>query len=96
MVVENKDFENLIRQYDREDTFFYCDPPYYDAECYEVAFPKPDHIRLHDRLTQCQGKVMVSYNYCPFILDLYQDFSFSTQNGPTVCPWRPGVNMRRS
>ena len=74
VVVENKDFENLIRQYDREDTFFYCDPPYYDAECYEVAFPKPDHVRLHDRLIQCQGKVMVSYNYCPFILDLYQDF----------------------
>ena len=39
VVIENKDFEELIAQYDREDTFFYCDPPYYDAECYEVAFP---------------------------------------------------------
>ena len=28
-VVENKDFEALIRQYDRADAFFYCDPPYY-------------------------------------------------------------------
>lgn len=27
-VIENKDFESLILQYDREDAFFYCDPPY--------------------------------------------------------------------
>ena len=74
VVVENKDFGELIAQYDREDTFFYCDPPYYDAECYEVAFPKGDHVRLHDTLARCKGLVMVSYNYCGFICDLYRDF----------------------
>ena len=74
VVVENKDFGELIAQYDREDTFFYCDPPYFNAECYEVAFPKTDHIRLHDTLAQCKGLVMVSYNYCGFICDLYRDF----------------------
>jgi DNA adenine methylase len=74
-VVENKDFEELINQYDREDAFFYCDPPYFEAEdCYEVGFPEKDHQRLHDRLTQVKGFVMVSYNYCSFICDLYQDF----------------------
>ena len=72
--MENKDFGELIAQYDRADTFFYCDPPYFNAECYEVAFPKTDHIRLHDTLTRCKGLVMVSYNYCPFICDLYRDF----------------------
>ena len=74
VVIENKDFEALITQYDRDNTFFYCDPPYFDAECYEVAFPKADHIRLHDALSKCKGLVMVSYNYCPFICELYQDF----------------------
>ena len=33
-VIENKDFEALIRQYDREGAFFYCDPPYYMTEDY--------------------------------------------------------------
>ena len=28
VVVENKDFEKLIRQYDRPVSLFYCDPPY--------------------------------------------------------------------
>ncbi len=74
VVVENKDFEELITQYDRESTFFYCDPPYYNAECYEVEFPKADHVRLHDVLAKCRGLVMVSYNYCDFICGLYRDF----------------------
>ncbi len=74
VVIENKDFEELIGQYDRENTFFYCDPPYFEAECYEVEFPREDHVRLHDALAHCKGLVMVSYNYCPFICELYQDF----------------------
>ena len=75
VVIENRDCVDLIRQNDQEDTFFYCDPPYYDAEdCYAVGFPKEDHQRLHDALVGCSGYVMASYNYCPFILDLYKEF----------------------
>lgn len=75
VVIENKDFQALIEQYDRDGAVFYCDPPYYEAErCYAVEFPKADHIRLHDTLKKCRGNVMVSYNYCPFICELYSDF----------------------
>ena len=75
VIIENKDFESLIQQYDRENAFFYCDPPYFQAEdCYQVEFPKEDHYRLHDVLLKCKGHVMVSYNYCSFILDLYKEF----------------------
>lgn len=31
VIIEHKDFENLIRLYDDENTFFYCDPPYFEA-----------------------------------------------------------------
>lgn len=74
VVIENKDFESLLAQYDRPDAFFYCDPPYYNAECYEVEFPKKDHLRLCGAIRRCQGFVMVSYNYCAEILDIYKDF----------------------
>lgn len=75
VVIENKDFEGLIRQYDRKNAFFYCDPPYFEAEdCYAVEFPKENHQRLHDVLLNCQGYVMVSYNCCPYILELYKEF----------------------
>jgi len=74
VVIENKDFESLLAQYDRPDAFFYCDPPYYNAECYEVEFPKRDHLRLCSAIKRCRGFAMVSYNFCFEILDIYKDF----------------------
>ena len=77
-VIENKDFEALIRQYDRESAFFYCDPPYYETEGhYAVVFRRDDHKRLRDTLAGCKGKWMVSYNDCAFIRDLYAGYSIT-------------------
>ncbi|MEG0824434.1 MAG: DNA adenine methylase [Oscillospiraceae bacterium] len=74
-VVENKDFEALIGQYDRDDAFFYCDPPYYQTEgVYAVVFSKTDHQRLRDTLAGSRGKWMVSYNDCKFIRELYEGY----------------------
>ena len=75
VVLECRDFEPLTCQYDRPGTFFYCDPPYYKAEkFYEALFTHDDHIRLHEVMAKRKGYVMVSYNCCEFILELYQDF----------------------
>ena len=75
VIVENKDFEDVIRQYDRGDAWIYCDPPYFDAESlYAVDFPKEKHEELHHILSQCAGYIVVSYNDCPFIRSLYGDF----------------------
>lgn len=76
VVIENKDFEKLIRQYDRPVSFFYCDPPYFETEGYyknvgEDGFTEKDHIRLRDTLMNAQGKFLLSYNDCEFIRGLY-------------------------
>lgn len=76
VVIENKDFEKLIRQYDRPVSFFYCDPPYFETEGYyknvgESGFTEKDHIRLRDTLMNAQGKFLLSYNDCEFIRGLY-------------------------
>ena len=73
VVIENKDFEKLIKQYDRPVSFFYCDPPYYATENYyaDVGFTKEDHIRLRDSLLNIDGKFLVSYNDCPEIRTLW-------------------------
>ena len=77
-VVENKDFEALIRQYDRDSAFFYCDPPYFQTEGhYEVVFRREDHKRLRDTLSDCKGKWMVSYNDCEFIRELYKGYEIT-------------------
>lgn len=73
VVIENKDFEKLIKQYDRPESFFYCDPPYYETEDYyqDVGFTKADHERLANCLCNIQGKFLLSYNDCPEIRELY-------------------------
>lgn len=76
VVIENKDFEKLIRQYDRPVSFFYLDPPYHATEGYyqnigEDGFTDADHIRLRDTLIQIDGKFLLSYNDDKFIRQLY-------------------------
>lgn len=73
VVVENKDFEQLIRQYDRPDSFFYCDPPYFATEDYyeDVGFTAADHQRLAGTLCGIEGKFLLSYNDCPEIRAIY-------------------------
>lgn len=76
VVVENQDFETLIKHYDRADTFFYADPPYFSSEeMYAVGFHWDDHVRLRDTLKNVKGMFLLSYNDCPEIRELYKDFS---------------------
>lgn len=76
-VIENQDFEVLIKHYDRPDAFFYCDPPYYTSEyVYQCGFTWDDHIRLRNALAESKGKWLVSYNDCPEIRELYEGFQF--------------------
>lgn len=76
VVVENQDFETLIKHYDRSDAFFYLDPPYFSTEdMYEVGFGWDDHVRLRDTLKNIKGKFLLSYNDCDEIRELYNGFS---------------------
>lgn len=76
VVIENKDFEDLIKVYDREKAFFYCDPPYYKAEkYYDIEFTKSDHERLRRLLGGIKGQFLLSYNDCEYIRELYKDFN---------------------
>ncbi len=76
VVVENQDFETLIKHYDHPDAFFYLDPPYFSTEdMYEVGFGWDDHVRLRDTLKNIKGKFLLSYNDCDEIRELYNGFS---------------------
>lgn len=73
VVIENKDCVKLIRQYDRPESFFYCDPPYYNADQYYEAVSSDgfDHAGLADALLGIKGNFLLSYNDCPEIRALY-------------------------
>ena len=57
VVVENQDFETLVKHYDRDNALFYADPPYLSTEdMYEVSFNRNDHLRLKETLSKIKGK----------------------------------------
>lgn len=79
MLIENQDFERLIKTYDRLDALFYLDPPYYEAEkYYPDRFNPEDHNRLRKCLEDIKGKFILSYNDCPQIRELYEGYVILT------------------
>ena len=75
VVIEHKDFEELIKQYDRPNALFYCDPPYHTTEKhYSERFTEEDHYRLNTVLTALKGHFILSYNDDDFVRELYKDF----------------------
>lgn len=76
VVIEHKDYDDLIKVYDRPTAFFYLDPPYYGTEdMYDVIFTKEDHLKLKQHLSNIKGLFLLSYNDDPFIRELYKDFN---------------------
>lgn len=75
VVIEHKNYDNLIKVYDRPTAFFYLDPPYCGTErMYDVSFTAEDHLNLKQHLSNIKGLFLLSYNDDPFIRDLYKDF----------------------
>jgi len=64
VVVENRDFRDVIRLYDSEHTVFYCDPPYVSTEetpreHYRLGFTHRDMRDLLDALSKVRGRFVL-------------------------------------
>jgi len=64
-LIEHLPWEKCITKYDREHTFFYCDPPYYGTEGYGVSFGLEEYDKLAALAKSMKGKVMISVNDIP-------------------------------
>ncbi len=75
VIIENRDFERIIKTYDRDNALFYCDPPYINTEkYYDTDFKNSDHLRLKQALSKIKGKFAVSYNDCEMVRELYEGY----------------------
>jgi DNA adenine methylase len=81
-------FEGILEHATTRHDFVYFDPPYYPISATSkftaynrYAFTAADQIRLRDVFRELRDrgvKVMLSNSDCPFIRDLYQDFTIHT------------------
>lgn len=73
--IENKDYKEIIYRFDKENTFFYLDPPYYDTNNGSYHEGKSiDFMELKNVLLTIKGKFIFSINDCPFIRDTFKNF----------------------
>lgn len=76
VVIENQDFERILKTYDKKDALFYLDPPYCKTEkYYSDRFMPEDHVRLKEALERIEGKFILSYNDCDYIRKLYSNYN---------------------
>ena len=73
--VENLSFEKIIDKYDREHSFFFCDPPYFETSGYDNKFGEDEHIMLLDKLKNLKGKFLLTINDHPKVREWYKDFN---------------------
>lgn len=94
VIIENRDFEALIKTYDRPSAVFYVDPPYVASEGYYnkkyVSFNKEDHLRLNSVLKDIKGRFILSYNACDFVCKMYKDFNIRYVSRNNLLPAKSG------
>jgi DNA adenine methylase len=70
--IESLPFGEFIRRFDRENTLFYCDPPYWQRKLYNFNFSEGDFQNLADQLQSIRGKFILSVDDVPELRDLFK------------------------
>lgn len=80
VMIDNRDFRELVRVYDSPTTLFYVDPPYIGREKYYALTPEDRanshklHTDLADLMNSIEGKALISYYDDPLLDELYPDW----------------------
>lgn len=72
--IERLSWQDCVKRYDREHTFFYMDPPYWETEGYGVSFEYSQYQEMAKVLGAIKGKAIVSLNDHPDIRKAFAGF----------------------
>ena len=73
--IEHSSYEQVLSRYDRDTTFFYCDPPYVGIDLYQHNFTDHQFAELAQRLAGLKGRFLLSINDCAKARDWFGRFS---------------------
>lgn len=65
VVIEHQDWAKCVNRYDRAETLFYCDPPYWSTTGYGVDFPFEEYEKMAALARSIKGKMVISVNDIP-------------------------------
>uniref|UniRef100_UPI00115B1F71 DNA adenine methylase n=1 Tax=Bartonella massiliensis TaxID=929795 RepID=UPI00115B1F71 len=77
VTIEHLDWSDFIVRYDRPNTLFYLDPPYFGVEDYygKDLFKREDYQTMSMLLAQLKGKFLLSLNDVPEIRKTFSQFT---------------------
>jgi len=74
VTIENLPWQDFIKRYDRVDTLFYIDPPYYKAPYYQHNLELEDYREMAETLAGLKSKFILSINDHPKMRDVFNNF----------------------
>lgn len=79
VVIECLDFEAFLPRYDRPETLFFCDPPYFGTEGYYSPdlFGRSKFEQLAEILAGLKGHFILSINDLPRVRSIFKAFSMA-------------------
>ena len=77
VTVENLDYEDFIRRYDRPDTLFYLDPPYHGTEHFygKGDFQRGRFKAMAEQLATISGSFILTINDVPEMREVFAGFA---------------------
>jgi len=78
VTIENLPWQEFIKRYDRKETFFYLDPPYYKMPYYTHNLVFADYREMADILGKVKGRFILSINDHPDIREVFAGFDIDT------------------
>ena len=94
--IEHLPWQEFVARYDRPETLFYMDPPYYKAPFYNHNMELPDFIELRQSLETIKCKFILSINDHPKMREVFEGFkvrSVSVQYSASVGPTSQGKEL---
>lgn len=76
VLIENLSWQEYLKRYDRDSSFFYLDPPYWGFEGLygKGIFSREDFLKLADHLASIKGKFLLSLNDVREIREIFRQF----------------------
>jgi DNA adenine methylase len=74
--IECQPYERVFKRYDRPETLFYLDPPYFGINLYRFVFEEIDFLTLATHLATLRGKFVLSLNDVPEVRSIFKQFKF--------------------
>lgn len=74
--IESLPYERMLKKFDRAESLFYLDPPYFDRYLYRFNLEKEDFVKMAELLGNLRGKFVLSLNDLPEVRSLFKPFKF--------------------